>query len=404
MKLKFYNKLINWFSFRNGYTHSGKFNAESLTKILNYCIDVEVNGKVSVYEYRELIVGKNVSIGKNVKLYCLGGLIIGDNVIIEDNVIIGNKNRAKYSDSVDCKMPIMIPTNSIIKAKDDLSNLHSGSLYQSNSTQLNLFFVLSTGRSGSNAFSHIFSSHPAINCKHESFFLFNRLSTLFEHQIISTEELKHILKFLFSQLTLFDEETIIHGESDQKLVSFVPILNEILPKAKFIWLIRRAEDFVASAYGRGWMDDHEYAHHNPELFSFDTIAPKKIFDDFRLDYSIFRLSAYKAKVMTEDAWKSMSSFERNCWYWFFWNNKIEKAFEHISEDRKFFLPLENLNEKINEVLNFFNLDLLDLKFDKFNEATYDKYTKDKWSDQQLKIVQKYCEEKMNKWYSNQNIS
>ena len=151
---------------------------------------------------------------------------------------------------------------------------------------------------------------------------------------------------------MFKNTKLIYGESDQKLVSFISFLYEILPKSKFIWLIRRADEFVASAYGRGWFDDHEYSAHNPNLFSPDSIAPKNIFDRYRLDYSIFRLNGYKAGVFSKDEWNNMDSFERNCWYWNYWNEKIESSFLEIVNAQKMMIKLEELDKSKAKLFDF----------------------------------------------------
>lgn len=392
-----FNKLKKLFSSQNK-SHSGSYTSEQLNAILNYCTNVNVKSKVKVIEHRELIIGKNVKIGRNVKLYCCGGMIIGDNVTIGDNVSIGNSKIVDYLQSEKCSLPILIPANSVIQNNSDLDKLNFNDLYESNSKEIDLFFVFSTGRSGSNAFAKIFSAHPNVECRHESFFLFNRLSALVEHKKITNEQVKNVIHFLFTQLTLFSDKSKIYGESDQKLVSFISILKEILPHAKFIWLIRNAENFVASAYGRGWFDDHEYALHNKLVFSVDSIAPKEIFDDYRLEYSLFRLNGFKTGELSENVWKDMPSFDRNCWYWSFWNQKIENDWKTISDEKKYFLPLESLSENKNKILEFLNLSMNEIQTDKFNEASYEKFSFDKWTKEQKSVFEKWCGVQMKRWY------
>lgn len=384
--------------FSSSGSQSNKYTAEELAVKLNYCGKIEIDGTVQVIEPRELIIGENVKIGKNVKLYCYGGLLIGDNVIIADNVCLGDSKIKSYEDSTHILRPILIPANTVIKNSSDLNNIVISNQNQFKNDK-KLFFVFSTGRSGSKAFSNLFSTISTVNCKHESFFLFNRLSTNYEHGIIKREELKLILHFLFTQINLFKHADIIYGESDQKLVSFIPILKEIVPQSKFIWLLRRAEGFVASAYGRGWFDDHEYAFHKGKIYSPDSIAPKTIFDKYRLDYSIFRLNGYRAGIFSSKEWNDMDSFERNCWYWNYWNEKIESAFNDIPEAQKFIIRLEELEVQKTKLFDFLNLNFNPGKIEIINEATYKKFPMEQWNKKQQQSYKKWCEKNAEKWYN-----
>ena len=241
-----------------------------------------------------------------------------------------------------------------------------------------LFFVVGTGRSGSYAITKTLSQHPDVECRHEAKGQLIRLSTEYAHGVKDREKVKQELIDLYSQKTI---STSFYGESDQKLTNLIPILHEIFPEAKFLWLLRDARKVVASTYARGWFDDREF-HFDKR----DDVCVEKIFSD--KIYSQNRLNGYKVGEFTADEWKDIAPFERNCWYWVYWNHLVKNAFDGLPKSNVCTVHLETLTETISEVTDFLGLSPFDFMITKSNVAQYD--LKDKWSIEEETIFKKYC--------------
>jgi hypothetical protein len=114
-------------------------------------------------------------------------------------------------------------------------------------------------------------------------------------------------------------------------------------------------------------------------------------------YSIYRLNGGKIKgAFTEQAWKEMSPFEKNCWYWVYWNKRIEQQLEKI-EDKNFIkITLENLEEDIDKLNNFLGLNSFHYEIKTSNKA---KYELNEWTENQKNIFEKICKPYQEKWHT-----
>ena len=167
-----------------------------------------------------------------------------------------------------------------------------------------MLFICSTGRSGSQTLARVLNEHPDITASHEPKLALVRLSTELAHGQKSVDQVRHELQVLYTHCSTISSGKRVYVESDQKLTNLAPILGELFPKAKFLWLIRDGRDFVASATVRGWFDKEEHlaAHH------------RYVFAEYRL----------KGPVVDEHieaaSWEAMATHERNCWYWAYWES------------------------------------------------------------------------------------
>ena len=179
----------------------------------------------------------------------------------------------------------------------------------------NMVFVCSTGRSGSQSIAKVFNHHPEIEARHEPNFSLIRLSTEYAHGLKSAGKVKRELLGIYDHASTVPAGKPIYMESDQKLSNLVPLLHELFPKAKFLWLTRNGRDVVASTYARGWFSDSEY-----EISTDGNYGKRGVYSEFRVDGSL------ADPCLNEAEWLEMSAFERCCWYWSFWNNEIRKNF------------------------------------------------------------------------------
>jgi acetyltransferase-like isoleucine patch superfamily enzyme len=423
-------------------------------RIVNKGYGVSINGKIFISHPKMLILGNNVHLGNNAFLYTDGGLTIGDNTHISRNVVVYTSNhrytgQALPYDDKRIYKPVHIGKNvwigmnaliipgvsigdgAIIGMGSVVSkNVENGCIVGSSpqkslkkrdlihfqqlmerksfsgpngfllsdsqksfflrsaySLGENLFFIVGTGRSGTNSIAEILSQHPEIFCRHEPKGALIRLSTEYAHGKKTKQEVKDELYLMYD--TAGTVCNGLYGESDQKLSNLIEIFHEQFPEAKFIWLLRKADDFVASSYARGWFDDREFGYPYRKDISVEKIHCDRFFSDFRLN-------GYKIGQFLENEWIKTTPFERNCWYWGYWNELIEKQLENIPSSQKMVIHLENLRTDMLRVTSFLNICSFDFVIKKNNLAKYQHY--EEWTDKDRLVYQKYCGKGMKKWY------
>lgn len=343
--------------------------------------------------HKPVLIGKNVWIGMNVSI--IPGVVIGEGAIIGLGSVV-TKNVAAGEIVGGAPARVIKSRNKGVYEANKLTNNIGGvngvlladrdkNAYRPHAGQLggNLFFILTTGRSGSTSIAVSLSKHPDINCFHEPRTQLIRLSTEYAHKAIGRDELLTELTAIFDTVTY---KGMLNGESDQKLFNLIDEISIILPEAKFIWLIRDAREVVASATARNWFSDNEY---NPNA------------SDYWLNiWQKYRLNGFLCGEFSREQWKAMSVFERNCWYWKFVNETIEKKLSNIAGDRKLKVTLSDLNEDIGVVFDFLGASRRDVIMSKVNRAKAGHNLKDtdNWSEEEWGIYEKYCAEGMNKWY------
>lgn len=235
------------------------------------------------------------------------------------------------------------------------------------------FFVLTTGRSGSYSFAMSLDQHPDVVCRHESFPDIIRLSTEFAYgeksdQIIRRELQRVFAKRLISKnplrlnriaKTLFPgciKPKRTRGEVDQKFGNLVPLLNSLYPDSKFIWLLRDGRSVVASTFARKWFSKQEQ------------MVADKNGKDIGQKWVYYRLRGDRSGDLLCDQWNRMSTFEKNCWYWTYWNRTIEINLNSIDEERWMVVQLEKLPMQLASVCRFLGISAIELPFKKVNEG------------------------------------
>ena len=388
-----------------------KQNKELLRKLQACGYGVRINGKIYVREPNKLILGNNVHIGEGCYFAAEGGLTIGDNTHISRNVTIYTINHNYEGSSLpyDCSYllkPVAIrknvwigmnvcivpgvrigdgaiigmgtvvsrdvaagtivgsPPQRVLKTRNNEHYRLTDSLKKyggRNGLPINdkifhfkqhpiekadqLFFILSTGRSGTKSFAKILSQHPEINCIHERSPQLIRLSTEFAHNIKSKEQVKDELFDIYSTTVV---PAKVYGESDQKFWNLIPIMNEIFPECRFIWLLRDGSDVVASTFSLGWFSEKENEARNPN-------GPGT------QPWQYYRLNGFKCGCYSQNEWNQMSVFERNCWYWSYVNKTIEQSLSKIEKERWLKVRLEDLVKDIARIESFLGVRPLPLK-------------------------------------------
>lgn len=417
-------------------------------QFLNVGTNLSINGDITVTHHRAMVIGNNVHIGNNGYFYSRAGVTIGDNTHISRNLTLYTSSHQYQGqclpyDSSFIDKPVVIGANVSIGMNVNIlpgvnigdgaiigmgttvtKNVPAGAIVTSaeqrmvkqrdisqynelvsqnafgdaNGAKLskgqtdafgktaaemgeNVFFVLSTGRAGSTTIARVLSQHPDLECQHEPKLALVRLSTDYLHGKITAAEVEQELKLLYLNSGIIHAP--IFGESDQKLSNLVAIINKILPKAKFIWLIREPKQTINSTFSRGWFSDNELG------FSDDDRANDPL---YRGIFSDYRPHADLAGQMSTEEWKGMSAFERNCWYWCFWNNTIKKELSALNPSLWLKVKLETIDEKQSEILRFLGAKSQNLAVFSTNGAQkkYVLTTESGWDDKMKASYTKWC--------------
>ncbi|MEL7002912.1 MAG: sulfotransferase [Bacteroidota bacterium] len=352
------------------------------------------NGNAVPYDHHHInkpvTIGKNVWIGMNVSIVpgitIEEGAIIGMGAVVTSNVkrnqIVGNQ-----------------PLRTLKERDNDIyvKNLQQGHYGGISGKQLEaeevklfkqtgelkkdkLFFVVSTGRSGSQAIAKILNQHQDIKCQHEPHFQLIRLSTEYAHGLKAEQDVIEELEALYNVAGYILSDKF-YGESDQKIGNLISLYHRVLPDAKFIWLVRDPIKAVMSMYSRGWFNDNEFGiQRNLES---PVIQSSKIFSEFRLNGIL-------CNEFDEVEWKNMHPFERCCWYWFYWNKNIEKQLTQIDRQRWCIVGLEQLDQDLIRVNRLLNIQNYEYQIKTSNSAYYEVENYENMDDKFKEAMNRWC--------------
>ena len=97
----------------------------------------------------------------------------------------------------------------------------------------------------------------------------------------------------------------------------------------------------------------------------------------------------------------MSAFEKCCWYWNFWNLKIENELKELQPDRWMFINIDNLDSESENLRMFLNIP--DFKFsNEHKNKAHKRYKKTyqsfKLKEEHFEIIDKYCGKNEARWF------
>lgn len=364
-----------------------------------YTVDHDIAGKALPYDDRliprAVTIGRNVWIGMDV---CIApGSVIGEGAVIglgarvsgtvpPFSVVVSPKQR--QVGERDIERYHALEASRAFGGRDGQPLVTSSNTVNGAALGRGLFFVVSTGRSGSATLAEVLNRHERCRCEHEPRHNMIRISTQWLHGELSEAQVRAELSANFNDCSVYPV-SLVCGESDHKYGNLIPFLADLMPEAKFVWVIRDAEKVVASSVGRGWFDDYEYGY-----------AAQPVRPEFsEPKWSEYRGNGHLAGVFSEEEWRGMSAFERNCWYWRFWNEKIESDLAQLPQNRWSFVRLEELSDSMGDLQQFLQLPGDRLEVTVENKARHDKVTRHSWSEQDKAAFTRWCEPGMEKWYS-----
>ncbi|HER23756.1 MAG TPA: acyltransferase [Candidatus Atribacteria bacterium] len=288
---------------------------------------------------KPVYIGKNVRIGNNVIIH--PGVSIGNSVQIADGCVVVKDVEAGGVISLSQQPDMASQFQKIEKRNPNLTENTSGG---KDKKEKNRVFVFSTGRSGSAAIVDYLNQTEEVSAFHEAFYVILKvLSLQYLTGKISKAEVKAELDILLNNYAVGENKVLVH--SDQKLVPFITILRELYPEAKYIWLIRHPKSFLKSVVSRGWFkNDDPIPFKNSYLLNLQHRSQG------------LRVNGVMVQKFSQKEWSEMDVFQRNLWYWKYWNQLIEDQFINIPSERKFILKLENFDNSLQELHNFLKLE------------------------------------------------
>ena len=181
----------------------------------------------------------------------------------------------------------------------------------------------------------------------------------------------------------------VYGEAANRLALVVPELVRAFPKSRFVWLVRDGRDVVSSTHQRGWYD--------PERAK-DTVWER------------WRIRGDLVGAVEADQWEHWSPFQKTCWLWRWTNEVIETDLATLPEERHRMLRLENLEDEIDSVADFLQIEPAPWAITKRNARVTDGagetianevdtlVTPDSWTEDQRAIFEQTCGSLMDRLY------
>lgn len=248
-----------------------------------------------------------------------------------------------------------------------------------------MFFIVSTGRSGTMTIARVLSQINDCVCFHEPSPELILESSAYRYGDFSKKKLKEVL--------LNTRKPSVNGsvycESNQTLSLIIPVLAETFPEARYIWLIRNGLDVVASAYQKQW-----YTGHSENQARYEDCSPiAKAWIDGRI-------RGDQCGDMSYSEWADLDRFARCCWYWGYINRVIEKDLNKYAPGRFYLLRLEEMDKKLRDVLKWMDLKAKILPLaEPFNRAKRQPYHWTCWSLDKRKTFDRFCGKLMDQFYT-----
>lgn len=346
------------------YSFSKKYRLKRVKEEACYLGETNSDFSFDVFSNYLLSIGSGVQIPKDLKNQHPKGMILTDN-----------------SQAQDFNAPISVGKNLPLIIQPSIKSPTQHALSTGKQLGENLFFVVSTGRSGTKSISQYLNQFPNVNCQHEPNHFLIALSTQLAHQEISPEQATAVLDSIYSQSSVFPDS--VYGESDQKLGNLIPLLHQILPLAKFVFLTRNAQDFVLSAMNKNWYSTKE-----------------KIDGDFLTQlWKENRIQGNQVGSVNNQEWSNMDALEKCAWYWSYWNRLIKSNLRKIPAENYIEIKLEQFENEKEKLFSFLKLNKTSVDFPVSNTTPNARFTKQQfWSNENKAKLLKWSENEMKELY------
>lgn len=244
-----------------------------------------------------------------------------------------------------------------------------------------MLFILSSGRSGTTTLARWLTAVDGITCLHEPEPTLIREASAYRYGERDGAEIAAVLR----ETRPFTPP--LYAESNQTLALLVPLLADIWPDAKFVWLLRNGRDVVASAMQKQWYSGHSAAYNRYE----DATPTQQAWIDGRL-------RGDKLGDMRTAEWEALSRFGKCCWYWHAVNRLIETDLAAAGIE-PFLLRLETLPEQVDALLAWLGTAAQPPEIPQANTAKRPPYHWSHWSEAERALFEQLCGAQMDRWYA-----
>ena len=207
-----------------------------------------------------------------------------------------------------------------------------------------VFFVVTTGRSGSTTLARTLDRVERIHAVHEPDPNLVVESCGLRSGTLTKDEVKAVIR----QTRSPEVQGKVYVESNQTLALLIPELAQLFPDARFIWLVRNGMDVVASTYQKQWYTGHSENHERYE----DSNAIERAWIDGRV-------RGDRVGEMSEAEWEALDRFERCCWYWGYVNRVIDEDLQRHASGRFYTLRLEDLERELAKLIDWMGFNVPD---------------------------------------------
>ncbi|RJO61117.1 hypothetical protein C4544_03660 [candidate division WS5 bacterium] len=238
-----------------------------------------------------------------------------------------------------------------------------------------MFFVLSSGRSGSLTIASTLDSYGNCVCIHHREPELVIESTQYYYGEYPGSRIAEVLRDTRPN----DTQNEIYGDVNLQYSLIVPIIEQVFPEGKYIWLIRDGRDVAASMYYRRWFD--------PE----DLKVPNS--------YKRARLQGDLTGDFSPSEWQAMSRFAKCCWLWKKYNLIIESHLKGIDQEKWMSVRLDRLKLTLPDIAKFLGLiNETNVIVERLNVAYQSVTYWERWNIEERKTFESICGEVMDKWF------
>jgi hypothetical protein len=238
-----------------------------------------------------------------------------------------------------------------------------------------MFFVLSSGRSGSKTIATALDQFSNCVCLHHP-----KPELVIEatEAFYGDRQIQEVEKIL-QETRQPTVDGKIYGEVNLQLSLLVPSLQRLFPDARYVWLLRDGRDAVASMYYRGWYDP----------------AQTRVADVWHKG----RLLGNRTGDYSDVDWERLTRFEKCCWIWKKYNLIIEQRLSEMPAHRWKKIYLESLKRSLDDLAGFLDLQKpATVLVEKTNIAMQPVVAWREWTPEQHTQFKVVCGEAMDRWY------
>lgn len=234
------------------------------------------------------------------------------------------------------------------------------------------FFVLSSGRSGSRTSARTLDGYRNCTCLHHPEPELVEEATQYFYGELPGERIVDVLR----RTRPIGPANDVYGEVNLQHTLIVPLVLEVFPDARFVWLTRDGRDVVASMYYRGW-----YAP--PD----QTGVP--------LYWQRARLQGDRTGDFTSEQWQQMDRFAKCCWLWSKYNTLIEDQLQQLDASRWLRVRLDQFRASLPQLEQLLNLTGgEDVRIQRHNEASQPVAYWADWDAERRRMFEKFAGQQM----------